>query len=341
MAACGKVDPVLSPSDPSLMGEFEYQKYITTVEGLKETVEKYGVAIIPNVLHEDECEKMVREMWEYFEHITQKWPKPIKRDDESSWSGFYKLKPKHSMLIQNWSAGQSQCSWNVRQNPKIVEIFAKFWGCDEKDLIVSFDGLSFYVPPEVTHKGWHTETWYHCDQSFTRNAFECLQSWVTGLDVNKGDATLAFFEGSHRLHKEFATAFDIKRHGDWYKLNRDEEQFYLSQGCAKKRMWCPKGSMVFWDSRTIHCGTEALAEREMDNFRSVVYLCYQPRTFAKTRDLLNKQEAIKHLETMSHYPCAKRTFPKIPKARGDLPTVTPIPKPVLTPLGRRLAGYKH
>ena len=54
------------------------------------------------------------------------------------------------MLIQHWNIGHSQASWNVRQNIKIVEIFAHFWGCSVEELLVSFDGLSFNLPPEVT-----------------------------------------------------------------------------------------------------------------------------------------------------------------------------------------------
>jgi hypothetical protein len=51
------------------------------------------------------------------------------------------------MLIQHWGVGHTQACWDVRQNIKIVEIFAYFWGCYPNDLLVSFDALSFNLPP--------------------------------------------------------------------------------------------------------------------------------------------------------------------------------------------------
>jgi len=36
---------------------------------------------------------------------------------------------------------------------KIVKIFAEIWGCTPEELLVSFDGFSFGLPPEETKKG--------------------------------------------------------------------------------------------------------------------------------------------------------------------------------------------
>ena len=113
--------------------------------------------------------------------------------------------PMHSMLFQHWKIGHSQHVWDVRQNPKVVDTFAKIWSCNPEDLLVSFDGASFHLPPENTNRGWFNKQWFHTDQSFTRNDFECIQSWITSLDVEEGDATLSFMESSHLYHKDFTT----------------------------------------------------------------------------------------------------------------------------------------
>ena len=134
---------------------YEFEKYVCTKETLKQTIGNYGVAIIPCVLDENECNNMVNKIWDFFEYITQKWEIPINRNDKNSWREFYKLYPIHSMLIQHWGVGHSQACWDVRQNIKIVEIFAYFWECDVNDLLVSFDALSFNLPPEITKKGWN------------------------------------------------------------------------------------------------------------------------------------------------------------------------------------------
>ena len=323
------------------MTEYLDVKYYCSKETLKETLNKFGVAIIPNVLNENECTSLVNGIWNYFEHITQEWEIPIKRDNPNSWKEFYKLYPTHAMLIQHWDVGHTQVSWDVRQNEKIVDIFSHFWNCDKNELLVSFDGLSFNLPPEITKRGWNkNNTWYHTDQSFTVDEFKCIQSWVTGIDVNDGDATLSFMEGSNKYHKEFRKNFNITDKSNWYKLTKEQEQFYLSKNCLYKNIKCPKGSLVLWDSRTIHCGVEALRNREKQNLRAIIYLCYMPRELSTQKLLEKKQKAFQELRTTSHWANKPTLFPKNPRTYGnELPTITKINQPNLTDLGKKLAGF--
>lgn len=109
------------------METYEDTKYFCTKETLMDTINEYGVAIIPSVLDDTECDSMVSGMWDYFEHITQSWENPINRNDKTTWRGMYEMYPKHSMLFQNFAVGQSQVCWDIRQKEKIVEIFAEFW----------------------------------------------------------------------------------------------------------------------------------------------------------------------------------------------------------------------
>jgi hypothetical protein len=326
------------------MDKYEYERYSCTAETLTATLNTYGVAIIPGILNEEECDNMVSGIWDYFEHITQTWDTKISRTNKDSWKGIYKLFPSHSMLLQHFNIGQSQVVWDLRQNEKIVEPFAKLWSCKQEELLVSFDGLSFAMPPEETNRGWYrNHTWYHADQSFMRNGFECVQSWITGLDVDPGDATLAFYEGSHKFHNDFAETFELKdkkdSKKDWYKLEKDEEQFFAER-CAEKRISCPKGSLVFWDSRTIHCGTEPIKGRTTPKHRAVVYLCYRPRIFATPAKLKKKTKAFNEMRMTSHWPCKATLFPKKPRTWGKtIPEIVPIGPPRLTELGKKLSGF--
>ncbi len=322
---------------------YEYEKYITTKDNLKNTLEEYGVAIIPNVIDEGECEELKNGFWSYLEFITQNFEVPINRNNPQTWRSFRLLLAKHSMLIQEWSIGQAQFAWNLRQNPKIYEIFSTLWNVRPEDLLVSFDGSSFHLPPETTGLGWYKgNQWLHCDQSFLRNGFECVQSWINGYDTNEGDATLTFYEGSHKYHREFKERFNIEDKDDWYKLeNTDQHDFYVNEkGCKQYHIRCPAGSLVFWDSRTIHSGTEAVKDRREPNFRAVVYLCYTPRRFAKQLDLKKKIKAFEELRTTSHWPHKPKLFAKIPRTYGaPPPNVSQIPVPVVSNIARRFIGY--
>lgn len=320
---------------------YEFEKYITTADDLRSTIDRYGVAIIPSVLNDDECRSIVSGLWDFIEHLTRLWELPITREDTDSWKSIYKFYPLHSMLFQYFNSGHAQIAWDVRQNEKILDIFGKFYGCYPRDLLVSFDGFSFHLPPEVTNRGYNrNNTWYHTDQSYSRNDFEIVQSWITGLDVTNGDATIGFMESSNSYHRECAQRFNLSDKKDWYKISQEQQDFYLSKGCEYKLIACPKGSLVFWDSRTIHCGVESERTRASPNVRAVIYLCYQPRCMADEKTLAKKRKAFTEMRTTSHYPSKIKMFPKNPRTYGNpLPQFQRIPKPMLNDIGYRLAGF--
>jgi hypothetical protein len=255
--------------------------------------------------------------------------------------------------------GHSTLAWNVRKNDKVVNIFETLWDCPKQDLLTSFDGVSVHFPPEVTNKGWLQPKNYsglgslHCDQSFLRNDFECVQSWITAFDVNPGDATLTFLENSHLFHREFKERFSIEEREDlgspavrgamdWYQLKKQEElDFYVQEkGCVKKSITCPAGSMVFWDSRTIHAGQEACKERPVPNMRCVVYVCMQPRLGISEAQLKKKQTAFQEMRTTSHYPKNIKLFPKTPRTYGkEIPPIGKLDPPQLSQEEMRYAGF--
>lgn len=316
---------------------YEYTKYITTKENLRETINTFGVAIIPNVLDTNECNQFINETWDYFEHITQTWENDYERIDRSNiatYKSFYKLYPSHSMLYQHFNIGHSQALWNVRQNPKIIDIFTKFW--NTSDLIVSFDGMSFSPPHEITKRGYYKNNmWFHTDQSFQLDQFESIQSWVTAYDVEEGDSTLYILENSHMFHSEFAKIIREKK--NFYKLSQSELDFYIEKNCTPTKIVCPAGSLVLWDSRTIHCGTEALKTRTKMNFRCVAYLCYMPRQLSSQNNLKKRANAFENLRTCNHNSIKTKLFSKEPHTYGNpLPQITLIDKPVLSEIGKRL-----
>ena len=117
--------------------EYEYNKYTCINNTLKETLEKYGVAIIPNLINENECEQINNGIWDYFEHITQNWSgdfSPIKKNDNKTWNNIFHLYPLHAQLFKHWSVGQSQVCWDTRQNSKIVNVFSQLWNCTPEEL---------------------------------------------------------------------------------------------------------------------------------------------------------------------------------------------------------------
>lgn len=324
---------------------YQYERYVTTIDNVAKTLKKYGVAIIPNILNIEECNNMKQGMWNYLETITGNLEIPISRNNPQSWKTFKELYPKHSMLLQHWSIGHAQFIWDVRTNPKVIAPFEKIWNTPKEELLVSFDGASFHFPPEITKFGWENpkKFWLHTDQSYLRNEFECIQSWINAYDTNNGDASLTILEGSHKFHAEFRNHFNQTSKDDWYILNEQELEWYTNiKGCVKRTIKCPAGSMVLWDSRTIHSGKQPEKTRSQPNYRCVVYLCYTPRIQATLKSIDKKILAWNNLRTTSHWPHKPKLFPKIPRTYGmPLPDIIQIPKPTINHIGLRLIGFEQ
>ncbi len=120
---------------------------------VRATLEKHGVAVVRGVLSEQECQEMLSGAWDFVEKLSEKFPdgQKLKRDDESTWRAFSKLFPSHGQLLQHFGIGHAEFLWKIRENPKILHVFECIWNTN--DLLVSFDGASLCLKPEVTNLG--------------------------------------------------------------------------------------------------------------------------------------------------------------------------------------------
>lgn len=291
-----------------------------------------GVSIVPSVLSARECDTVISELWDHLEFVSHRWKEPIKRDDEKSWEGIENLGQLHGMLMKWHQIGHAQFVWNVRQNEKIVKIFADLWNVEPEDLLVSFDGISFHLGKL---KGKYKK-WYHVDQSYTNSEFECIQGWLTLYDVKEDDATLAYLSKSHQYHEECAKEFSITKEEDWNPIHNKQVKFYEKRGCELKYVKCPRGSLVLWDSRLVHFGAQP--RNGASNRRFVIYLCYSPRAKATNHQLRLKTEAFDARATTSHYPEKVQIVTSKAPVKKGLEIVYPE-YVVLNDLGRRLAGF--
>jgi hypothetical protein len=79
--------------------------------------------------------------------------------------------PAHLGLATWGHVGQSAVLWKARCLPRVGAAFEAAWGLDGgAPLIVSFDGLTVFRPPQLA-KVWTTQPalkWLHCDQGATK-----------------------------------------------------------------------------------------------------------------------------------------------------------------------------
>lgn len=328
---------------------------VTCRKDIKKTLEIWGVCIVPEVVNYDTCDAIFNGMIRDFEKMTSNLPIPFIFEDVSSWETLEQFEPLHNMLYQHWGLGQSQYIWdNIRSNPNVIDCFSNIWGTDR--LITSFDAIALHLPGEFLGKNYfHKNDWYHFDQSPLRYGFECVQGLVNAFDSKEGDATLTVLTRSHLYFEQYCRdkvedfintkgSEDIntlkKEFGEnWLKI-KDIDHF-KTKGCEELRIICPRGSLVLWDSRTLHQGSQPLKTRPEPNFRAVVYICMVPahrrseyygseKIFEK-----NSLKCITERRMTNHWPQFRKMTTVTPSSRfkkiHDPGFIYPDP-PKLTPL---------
>ena len=293
--------------------------------------------MIENILTPEECENIQNRAHQWLENVPKNNTDKVLRDDKKSWKNITKvLYAKHGGLIQHFGVGQSQFVWDVRQHPKVIDVFRKIWKDD--NLITSFDAANITPPPEDTNLGWQNpdKHWLHTDQSPKKQGMQSIQGLVNLEDVSDGDATLCVVTSSNKLHSEFFTKMKKESKGDWYKLENDNElKWFLDKGCQVVAISAPKGSMILWDSRTIHMGLSPQKMRKNIRWRYVVYVAMFPRKSISTTNLKKRAEHIKNGRMTNHW--GVKLFPKVPHTYGGaIPEIDEYIPPNLTDLGKSL-----
>ena len=305
----------------------DYSKYFNQLE-----IE--GYTVIPNVICNSQANEYINSIWNWLESLQT----GIQREDPSTWKSKNWPISIHG-IIQHYMAGQSKVVWDVRTNPKIINIFKELW--DDKDLLTSFDGLCVMKPPN--HGGsTRSKSWYHLDQGHNKVGKHCIQGLLNLEETTINDGSFMVLPGSHKCHQEFYKENNIKTKTDWYKFTTDDYSWYINKGFQPKRLEIPKGSVVLWDSRSVHCNVPPT--KKSTNFRYVIYICMTPERLSTDKILDKRIKAFKELRMTSHWPHDPKLFPKYPQTYGS-------PKPEykhqyipvqLNDIGRKLvAGKKY
>lgn len=313
----------------------------------RDVLSAHGVAIVPSVLSAEKCEILLSKMWDFFEQISVHMAVPVRRDDRQTWPTLLELCTFHCMLFQHWGIGQSEFMWWVRQQPEVYNVFAHVLHTDASELLVSNDGASFQAPPDRQdnprpNAGWGSKKhWFHQDQATSSPDFKCVQGWVTALPVERDDATLCVLTGSHLMTRRLVEKFPrLATNKNWVPIDDAAIAFLQQNGCKPVRIECPPGSLVLWDSRTVHYGASPVRGRTGPKFRAVCYVSYLPRCNATPRDLQKKRDAFDALRTTSHWPYPVKMFPPNPRLYGlAFPAVAPAREAELGPYGRIFAGF--
>jgi hypothetical protein len=362
--------PALTNAQPLSKVHMTVEEQSPLIASYLKDLEEFGYCVIPQVLSTSEAELLYQHVWHEF--IEKAWPN-CRMDDRSNWKEAF---PMHNKMgIFAGPAGQTQVMWDLRQDPRIVDIFAQVW--NTHDLIVSMDGLSFMCPPEV--REGYIEPWPHVDQAILRRQDNVthsnnppidfvsesllktqpytIQGQFLFEDSFEDDGGFYCIPKSHLRFTEFAPQLEMiseitdgierrevrtKFLEDFFTNNTDES----GTPYCKKHITAPRGALILWDSRTIHWNQHANKDRphsDKPKVRMVGYLCYVPKTRMTDKGKVRRIEAFENGVSTGHnppYPEFKYTKDHIyEEFKGYLedPSYNQ-PKINLTPLGESLLG---
>lgn len=338
------------------------------IDSCLQDLEELGYCIVPQVISAKETEVLYTRIWHEF--VEKAWPK-CQLNDRSNWKEEF---PMHNPWgIFAGRAGQIQVMWDIRQDPRIVNIFAQIW--NTKDLIVSMDGLSLMCPIEI--REGRIEPFPHVDQTVLRRGDDfhnnnppinfisesslktqpyTIQGQFLFEDSFEGDGGFYCIPRSHLRFNEFAPELenillmDVSREerfriknqflDDFFDSRRDE----LGNSYCSKQIIAPKGSLILWDSRTVHWNQHASKDRpyrENSKVRTVGYVCYVPKSRLNDLGRSLRREAFERGIATGHNPA----FPQLKETRAlgqyeryveDSSYIQPEIK--LSPLGESLLG---
>ncbi|ESP03512.1 hypothetical protein LOTGIDRAFT_171297 [Lottia gigantea] len=288
-------------------------------------LEERGYCVVPNVLSIEQCDQYITEL----------------KDWAANQNG---LDFTHKFSLMNLPrVGHLETIWKIRLHAK--QVFAALWGTDK--LVSSFDKFSMAPPPEEGTGDFDSGyIWLHVDRDGRRRGLHAVQGGVYLEETSLTDQCLRVMEGSVKFTDEFFSthpqACEKSKGKDHYRLSNSEIEWYKSKGCVNKKIPAPKGSMILWDSRTVHDNVKATFGRpNSDRWRFVIFACMMPAQWLSEEDLQIKKYAYENMLLTCHMPCLNvRIHKKDSSLPEDLYAIEELPEIAKSKVVRQLVGIE-
>lgn len=318
----GTKDLLLQPISP--------EKFECDDTKAREYLNEHGYVVFKDVANKEEVNGLTELFWENMEIESEG---RIKRGDMNTWENYSWQGYVKAGINDSHGLPQSKFAWHARGLPKVRRLFETIWQND--DLLVSFDAVGAFRPPEVNEK-WKTQRgWFHVDQNgYVKQGQQAVQGLLNLIPNGPQDGGLVVVPKSNQV---FETIFKRYKNlceyygPDYAELNRSNIKELWESDLQPIKVCLDEGDFVCWDSRTVHCNHPAL-EREsagLDAYlrRLVVYVCMTP-TSSVTPEALEKvvQNRVAMYEggySGSHWPHEIHSLDhNHPYAKGNTPALT-------------------
>lgn len=268
---------------------------MTNYSEILKDLDVQGYCVIPNLISKKECQEYIDQIWDWMESLGT----DLDRNEVATWND-EQWPPCLFGILHRLKVGHEQFIWDLRQDPRVIEVFKQIWGTDQ--LLVSFDGMSIIKPGKYQEKDEQTKFWAHTDQSHQKVGRHCIQGLLTLEESGPDDGGLVVWKGTHAIHQEYFQETGIETNGDWYKFSKSFISKIEREGYERIKIVAPVGSLILWDSRTIHQNESPSLNQMIPRFRYAIYLCYTPAEKASDQVLIQKKHAFYQKKMTNHWP---------------------------------------
>ncbi len=268
--------------------------------------DEHGYLVVRQLIPREQVDAVVDAIWDFLE---------FDRDDPSGW---YQEPHRHNGMVEMY---HHQSLWDVRQHPKMYQLFRELFGQD--DLWVFIDRANLKPPPSPEHPEYDHRGMVHWDMDVreTPTPFQ-VQGVLYLVDTRSGEGGFQCVPGVHRRAAEIAAGISDTdlRHQQLHERFPDEISPPIE-------IEADAGDFIIWHSALPHGNSRNYSDKP----RLAQYVRLEP---AVPSDAALRAARIASWRERMHPSFQNpRAFPGDPRRKESQ-----SPAAELTPLGRKLLG---
>lgn len=268
--------------------------------------DEHGYLVVRQLIPREQVDAVVDAIWDFLE---------FDRDDPSGW---YQEPHRHNGMVEMY---HHQSLWDVRQHPKMYQLFRELFGQD--DLWVFIDRANLKPPPSPEHPEYDHHGMVHWDMDVreTPTPFQ-VQGVLYLVDTRSGEGGFQCVPGVHRRAAEIAAGISDTdlRHQQLHERFPDEISPPIE-------IEADAGDFIIWHSALPHGNSRNYSVKP----RLAQYVRLEP---AVPSDAALRAARIASWRERMHPSFQNpRAFPGDPRRKESQ-----SPAAELTPLGRKLLG---
>lgn len=275
-----------------VMSSQELAPLLVSVEDskkIKAVFEEYGVCIVTNVLSAAECAAF-EDLWHddllrlldgsKVDAEVSKQVEMVKQDLKAwprQWDqhlGMKGMASKHGLPHGSFA-------WGTRMHPKVRQVFADLYDTTQQELVVGLDNV-FWSSAQDEGTDSNPE-WLHVDQNHrTGMTWPCAQGvlYIWPTEGSSSSSTVVWPKSHKEVYEKMmddpeAILRGRSAGGQSVKIKELQmaclREELMAEGLLNcRRVPCPAGSLLLWDSRTVHQGWRG-------GPRLAQPICWEPR----------------------------------------------------------------